>query len=464
MENELPEGWIESTFGVVGDIVTGNTPSKVFPEYYDGGTIPWVKPGDINKSVEIINTEDYLTELGAEKARLLPVGSVMITCIGNLGNVAIAGVEVATNQQINSVVVKHPFLDQKYLYYYALTMKPWLSANSTSTTISMVNKSNFEKAPILIPPLAEQTRIVAKLDAAFGHLETLKMGLARIPELLKKFRQTVLTQAVTGKLTEEWREENGLIHEYEEKDDLSFSIPNHWQTNTLRELADSHILGKMLDQNKNKGDEYLYLRNINVRWFDFKLSDLLIMRINANEKDKFSVENGDLFVCEGGEPGRAAIWRNGPNNLIFQKALHRIRFGDLMIPDWFLYNLKLDADNGRLSEYFTGTGIAHLTLKSLSKYIVPVPPLEEQKEIVNRVESLFATADALEAQYQSLKAKIDQLPQALLAKAFRGELVLQNPTDEPASVLLEKIKGLTAAVGGKKKTKAGQTALAFMEE
>jgi type I restriction enzyme S subunit len=207
----------------------------------------------------------------------------------------------------------------------------------------------------------------------------------------------------------------------------------------------------MLDQAKNEGERTFYLRNVNVRWFRFDLSDLAMMKANDSDRIKFDVKNGDLFVCEGGEPGRAAVWDNGENELIFQKALHRIRFNSDVNPYWFLYNLNSASISGVLKTLFTGTGIMHLTLKSLSKFEVPIPKLEEQKEIVRIVEYLFSIADAIESQYHVLKQKIDNLPQALLAKAFRGELVPQDPDDEPAAVLLEKIRNEMGKLGKKGK-------------
>ena len=228
--------------GEIGTIVTGNTPSKKHPEYYNGN-IPWVKPGDINKGVIISETKETLTDEGAKQARIIPEGSIMVTCIGNLGNVAIAEKKLTPNQQINSLDISHNYVDKKFGYYCALMLKPWLVENSTSTTTSMVNKRNFEKAPFPLPPLAEQKRIVSKLDSLFGHLEKLKSRLDGIPGLLKDFRQSVLTQAVTGKLTEEWRKENS-----KEK----------WVSKKLKEFSDTR-LGKMLDKNKNQGQLVKYL-------------------------------------------------------------------------------------------------------------------------------------------------------------------------------------------------------------
>ena len=151
-------------------------------------------------------------------------------------------------------------------------------------------------------------------------------------------------------------------------------------------------LGKMLDKAKNQGKPRRYLRNINVRWFGFDLSDVQEMRIADDEVERYSIRKGDLVVCEGGEPGRCAIWCDG-ETVCFQKALHRIRFNTASDPRFYMYYLWMLAKSGMLSAYYTGTGIKHLTGESLKKLPVPVPSLPEQRRIVARIEELFSELD-----------------------------------------------------------------------
>lgn len=199
-------------------------------------------------------------------------------------------------------------------------------------------------------------------------------------------------------------------------------------------------LGKMLDKNKNQGIPTQYLGNINVRWRAFDLNNLKEILVSEKEKEGLNIQDGDLLLCEGGEPGRGAIWREGKCDFTFQKALHRIRFSKCLLPEFALFCIENDFLQNRLSLLYTGTTIKHLTGKALNKYPILVPPIQEQKEIVRRVESLFALADAVEKQYLAAKQRLDRLSQSLLAKAFRGELVPQDPNDEPAAELLKRIQ------------------------
>jgi type I restriction enzyme S subunit len=294
-----------------------------------------------------------------------------------------------------------------------------------------VPKQYVLDSELRLAPFNEQKRIADKLDAVFAQVDACREHLDRVPAILKRFRQAVLAAATSGKLTEEWRASDEV---------------EAWQTVKLSGVAKSR-LGKMLDKAKNQGTATPYLRNINVRWFGFDLSDIQAIRVTEDEVRELAVARGDVLICEGGEPGRCAVWQGEDGAYVYQKALHRVRVGPALTPEWLCYSLKDAADSGHLTDLFTGTTIKHLTGVSLGQFEFPLPPLREQHEIIRRVETLFAYADRLEARYTAARIQVEHLTPALLAKAFRGELVPQDPNDEPASILLERIR---AARGGRR--------------
>jgi restriction endonuclease S subunit len=184
----------------------------------------------------------------------------------------------------------------------------------------------------------------------------------------------------------------------------------------LGEVA-RHSLGKMLDKSKNRGQLQPYLRNLNVRWFEFDLSDLSEMRFLPEELDRFSIQKGDLVVCEGGYPGRAAIWRED-RPIYFQKALHRIRCAESLSNRWALYHFYHLELSGEIRIYLSGTGIQHLTGESLHRIKIPLPPLPEQKRIVAILDEAFAAIATAKANAEKNLQNARALTDAKLDELF----------------------------------------------
>jgi type I restriction enzyme, S subunit len=202
---------------------------------------------------------------------------------------------------------------------------------------------------------------------------------------------------------------------------MNDELPQGWVATRLDALGQIQ-LGKMLDRAKNTGTTIPYLRNINVRWFSFALSDLKEVLVSEDEKERFSVRDGDLFICEGGEPGRCAVWRNGSNEMVYQKALHRFRTNGAIIPELLMHRLRLEAEVGTLHESFTGTTIKHLTRETLVKYEVPLPPLAEQKRIADKLEAVLGRVDACRARLDRVPDLLKRFRQSVLAAATSGQL------------------------------------------
>ena len=338
-------------------------------------------------------------------------------------------------------------------------------------------KNKMDLIPLALPPLTEQHRIVAKVDelmalcdrleatrterettrnrltatslaclnapdpdlavfqnhAAFA-LENLAPLTIR-PDQIKALRQTILNLAVRGKLVEQNPNDEPAA-ELLKRAKIAvpsagpFELPESWAWVNVSAVADSR-LGKMLDKAKNKGTPRKYLRNINVRWFDFDLSDLLEMRFEDSELPKFALQMDDVMICEGGEPGRAAVWDARETDIYFQKAIHRVRFFDFVDSEFFVKALRASADDGRLAEYFTGTGIKHFTGKGLAAYLFPLPPLAEQHRIVAKVDELMAVCGRLEASLVTGDETRGRLAEAVLREALKRVGKRSEPGQSP---------------------------------
>lgn len=220
------------------------------------------------------------------------------------------------------------------------------------------------------------------------------------------------------------------------EDEIPFELPEGWEWARLGSIAETN-LGKMLDAKKNKGVPRPYLRNINVRWGSFDLSDLLEMRIQDEEVERYSVRKGDLIICEGGEPGRCAIWKD-EDKVFFQKALHCVR-PHLVLSEYLFIVINALSLSGFTERYFTGTTIKHLTGQSLKALLIPIPPIHEQQDIIKMVSNTLMLVDCIENNRTELVTIISSAKAYILDLAIRGQLVPQDPTDEPAAVLLERI-------------------------
>ena len=221
------------------------------------------------------------------------------------------------------------------------------------------------------------------------------------------------------------------------EDEIPFDLADGWVWTRFSSIADIS-LGKMLDAAKNKGDAQKYLRNVNVRWGAFDLSDVLEMRFEEDEFDRFSIVRGDLVVCEGGEPGRCAIW-DSDEAIFYQKALHRVR-PISVLSEFIYYAMRAFIGAGIYDRYYTGTTIKHLTGQSIKMLPIPLPPLNEQRRLTEQLDKMQLYIDAIESDKSDVITLIAQTKSQILDLAIRGQLVPQDSADEPASVLLERIR------------------------
>lgn len=206
------------------------------------------------------------------------------------------------------------------------------------------------------------------------------------------------------------------------------NLPEGWVETKFADVADIK-LGKMLDDSKNQGEPTPYLRNINVRWGHFQLDDVANMRVTAAERAVLAIHDGDLIVCEGGEPGRSAVWSSGANKFAFQKALMRVRSFGGVEPHLLAAFLRRAHESGQLEQHFTGTTIKHLPKEALSAIAVPLPPLAEQRRIVARIDSLSSKSKRARDHLDHIPRLVEKYKQVVLAAAFQGDLTREWRAD-----------------------------------
>jgi type I restriction enzyme S subunit len=254
-----------------------------------------------------------------------------------------------------------------------------------------VSREDLLACTIPLPPLEEQKRIAGILDQA---AELCRLRTRALDKL------NTLGQAI--------------FHE------MFGGIQNSkYPKAAFGEFAEIK-LGKMLDKGKFKGRETRpYLRNVNVRWFHFDLRDVLEMEFEESETDRFTVRNGDLMICEGGEPGRCAVWQGGDQAIFYQKALHRARLDlNRARPDFVAFWFYLAASSGQLSDFVSAATIAHLTGAKIKQLPIMLPPLPDQIEFESRLREIGNE----KTRHKEAVSKANALFASLQHRAFRGEL------------------------------------------
>ncbi len=228
-----------------------------------------------------------------------------------------------------------------------------------------------------------------------------------------------------------------------------------WDTVKLGDWCDS-CLGKMLDQNKNKGEYFPYLANINVRWGGFDLDNLSMMRFEPSEKERYGLKFGDLLVCEGGEPGRCAIWKNQISDMRIQKAIHRVRVKEGLDNFYLFYWFLLAGKTGKLSQYYTGSTIKHIPGEKLKKIIIDFPPYPVQQKIAG---ILSAYDDLIENNQKQIKL-LEEAAQRLYKEwfvdfRFPGHETAKFINGLPEGWSLKRLSDVAPIITGKKDANFG---------
>jgi type I restriction enzyme S subunit len=305
--------------------------------------------------------------------------------------------------------------------------------------INNLKQDHFREIPIPVAPLAEQKRIADKLDTVLARVDACRDRLSRVAPLLKRFRQSVLNAAVAGRLH---GPNNSAKYRPFRLGEETLHLPEHWQRMALRDVIDpKRPLCYGVVQPGAESVEGIPL----VRVQDMERGQILrsgLRTISKQIDEEFSrsrIQRGDLLISVVGTIGRTAIVPAGLEANI-ARAIARISCAPGCSSDWLDCWLNTPAVQWWLSSSSKEVARKTLNLSDLAVLPVPLPPVDEQAEIVRRVEALFAFADRLEARLASAQAAADRLTPALLAKALRGELVPQNPADEPATELLARLR------------------------
>lgn len=402
MENKIPDNWVECRFGDVAKIHNGYAfATKDFRR--DKG-VPLIKQSQLNGDKVDLTKCVYLDEsfLETKKDFVLKKGDVLIGMSGSVGKMCLYDLDFPAlqNQRTGKAVpYSETLLNKKLFWYFLSTIERVLLEKGKGLGVTNVSADDIEDLVFNLPPLAEQHRIVAKLDAVMQKVESNKQRLEKIPKLLKRFRQSVLAAAVSGKLTEEWRKKNGIVGD--------------WDVLILEDLISEGPQNGMYKPQSSYGSGIMILRIDN--FYDGEINPwqlLKKLKVADNEYKLYSLQNDDIVVNRVNSMpylGKSALVKNLTEKCVFESNMMRMKLKkDLVSP---LYLIKYLNSMPGLQELRKNAKHAvnqsSINQQDVKAVEVPLPKPEEQKEIVRRVEQLFAFADKLESRYSKAKAMLD---------------------------------------------------------
>lgn len=444
--SDLPENWCICKMSEIVLWTSGGTPKATDKSYYENGEIPWLVIGDLSDG-QVFCSEKCITQKAVKEssAKLIPPGTLLLGMYGSIGKLGITQMWSATNQAIASAISLEG-IRVYYLFYWLKYIRSKLFALGKGGTQKNISLAVINSLEIPLPPLAEQGRIVQKIEELFADIDAGIQNLKSVQDQIKLYRQSVLKSAFEGKLTTEWREANLPA---KIKNDLAvenppFYIPSNWAWFKLPQIGTVER-GKSKHRPRNDkrlfGGKYpfiqtgeikaskQYLYNYSETYSDFGLSQSKLWDENT------------LCITIAANIAETAILKIKacfPDSVVgFTKndQISRIEYVE--------YYIRLIREN--LDKAAPATAQKNINLQTLSEVLIPLPTLDEQERIVAEIERRFERADELEQVVADTLADTEKMKQTILKKAFRGELVEQNPDDEPAAVLLDRIRAERAS-------------------
>lgn len=496
---DLPEGWIAAHMGDVASVVGGGTPRSTDADNFADDGHPWITPADLSDfdGVWIRRGRRGLSDQGLANcsARLVPRGTVLLSSRAPIGYVAVAANELCTNQGFKSFILAEG-LAPEFVFYWLCFTRDEIERMGSGSTFMEVSGAKCREIPIAFAPLPEQKRIVAKVEALLERVNAARARLARLPAILKRFRQSVLAAACSGQLTAEWREGTAspatgaeLLRQMaqerqaaqldsrrsrqrdgDEEDSsgaapVTWEVPDTWEWAAISDLlhyersAAYGVLQPGADL--PKGVPFVRVCDLANGTVDTSQIKRIAPEIDR-QYPRTRLQGDEVLVSLVGTIGRIAVAPKAVAGANVARAIGMLPLCPHVLPQYLRFALENPAKNTELVDLAREVARKTLNLGLLKAVTVPLPPRAEQREIVRRVEALFALADGIEAHVRAATVRAERMPQAILGRAFRGELVpteadlaAQEGRDyEPASVLLARIRAEAAQRTPQRRTRS----------
>lgn len=428
---KVPDNWCWTRVSFIANWASGGTPSRKNKEFYLGN-IPWLKTGELNNNF-IFDSEEHITEEALQKssAKIFPVNSVLIAMYGaTIGKVGILGVEAATNQACACAQCNET-TNFKYLFYYLISQKDVFISKGQGGAQPNISQEIIKPHVFPLPPLAEQQRIVERIEALFAKLDEAKEKLQNTLDTFETRKAAILHKAFTGELTANWRKQYGLTID-------------SWEEKTLNDIASykkgpfGSSITKAMFVPKTANTYKVYEQG-NVIRKDLTYGHYYITSEKYQELKGFSVKAGDILISCAGTIGEVYKLPPECEEGVINQALMRVRLNQNIIEGYFCYYFgEIIKDD--VIDKSNGTAMKNIPpFKVLKAIQIKLPTINEQTEIVRIIDNLLAKEQQAHSIAQNAIAQINLIKKSILARAFRGQLATNNPADEPAIELLKRV-------------------------
>lgn len=452
----LPKGWTTQKLGELGVWSGGGTPSKQKPQFWENGTIPWVSPKDM-KSVSIDDTQDHITEdaVKGSATKILPKGSLLVvTRSGILQHtlpVATNSREVTLNQDLKALTPKKD-VDVKYLYYALRRYEREIlhTCCKAGTTVQSIEFPRLKDFPIPIAPLSEQRRIVARIEELFSRLDAGVAALRKAKAQLQRYRRSVLAAAVTGQLTQAWREQHpdtepasvllervlkqrrekwrgrGKYKEPQRIGELELDLPSTWATTNIDSLISGIEAGKNFkcEERPPMGGETGLVKISAVTWGKFNELESKTVTQNDQIREEHIIHPGDFLLSRANTlelVGAPVIVGQITRRLMLSDKVLRFRFIERH-EKFALIWLRSKFGRKEIESRATGNQLSmrNIGQESIRAISIPLPPHAEQIQIVAEVAVRTTAIDHMEAELNRQITRSNRLRQSTLAAVFSG--------------------------------------------
>jgi len=455
--SQLPSSWAVTPLLAVSELLRGVTYTKeVATSQAAPGRLPVLRANNLQGRAFDLSDLVYVPSALVSAQQRIRSGDVIIAT--SSGSISVVGKAVQSKNDMDAgfgafcgVLRPARALDARYFGHFFSTeaYRTRVSAMARGSNINNLKREHFEALTFPVAPQAEQQRIADKLDTVLARVDACRDRLARAAPLLKRFRQSVLAAATSGRLTEDWRSFQATspgAGTYIESPGPSEAekLPAGWRWVSMANLSTKISDGVHKKPNYvATGVPFLTVKNLTRGpGISFEQTSFITESDHAEFCRRTHPERDDILITKDGTLGVVRLIETDEVFSVFV-SLALVKLKDRRLAKYVTYALQAPIMQAQMVG--VGTGLQHIHLTDLRKDLVPIPSYEEQIEIVRRLETLFAFADRLEARLAQAQTAVDRLTPSLLAKAFRGELVPQDPEDEPAAELLKRLAGQRAA-------------------